>query len=81
MTWFWRPFEQCKENLEKAATDTEENRKLRMESVMVKSCKFHKDCRAADEMVRAAGGRVIKVGNIEVITMHAKHGTEGCSTL
>lgn len=80
MNW-WRPFEQCAENVLKAATDTEENRKLRMESVMVKSCKFHKDCRAADEMVRAAGGRVVKIGAMEVIVMSAKHGTEGLTTI
>jgi hypothetical protein len=46
----------------------------RLESTQKKTCKLHRDCREADEMVRAAGGRLFKINDgLEVVVMTAKH--------
>jgi hypothetical protein len=57
---WWRPFEQCVENLEEARTREPEYVESRLASTKSRTCKLHKDCRAADEAVRAAGGREVK---------------------
>lgn len=42
----WRPFEQSRDELERIEREREEN-----------TCNLHDDCAAADEAVRAKGGR------------------------
>lgn len=76
----WRPFEPCKDNYPKADDKPQRPNasdalyvQRRLESTRKRTCKLHSDCRAADEMTRAAGGRTVKVGDTEVIVMTAKH--------
>lgn len=48
--------------------------KQRLESTQKKTCKLHRDCREVDEMVRSAGGRVLRMTNgDEVIVLSAHH--------
>lgn len=53
---------------------SEVDAKKRSESTQKKTCKLHRDCRAADEMVRAAGGRTISYGLArDYVVMTAHH--------
>lgn len=60
----WRPFEPSKEAVEEAA------RTVKREIRFQKMCMLHSDCQAADEMIRAAGGRRTKFGAVVMTDVH-----------
>lgn len=56
--------------LERHSND--EYARKRLESTQKRTCKLHRDCREADEMVRAAGGRTWN-GYVLMTAHHENH--------
>lgn len=61
----WRPFEPSREEDERIEREREMN-----------TCNLHHDCAAADEAVRAAGGRIDQLGRHASTAFHCS--TEDC---
>lgn len=61
----WRPFEPSRDESNRIYRDAEAN-----------TCNLHNDCAAADETVRAEGGRITRQGDRVMTAFHCS--TEDC---